>query len=178
MVSHGAPAQNLYGLEVKQNFIDIGYDKFTDWKTLKVTFICADILSDSDAVDELEGKIDIIYASSVFHGFNWDKQLKLATRCVKLLRRKPGSLLIGHHLGHIEPGHYPLGLATDSGPCEAFGHNEASWQNMWDLVGQDTGSEWKCETKMGDLRIPEGFKKDGAYGDEGRRMMMFSVVRE
>ena len=171
----GAPSENIYGLDVKQELMDCGYDLFLDRGRLKSRFVEADLLQDSDALDKLEGKFDVIFAASVFHIFDWEKQMKIARQCVKLLRRKPGSLLLGHHLGHIEPGHYPSGLNLDE---EAYGQNESSWQRMWDLVGQDTDSKWKCESTMEDLANPAAFRRDGGWGDEGRKLMTFTVVRE
>ena len=154
--------------------MDCGYDLFLDRETLKSTFVEADILQDSDTLNKLEGKFDIIFAASVFHLFDWEKQMRVARQCVRFLREKPGSLVLGHHLGHIEPGRYPLGF--DAG--EVYGQDETSWQRMWNLVGEETHSKWKCESRMEDTLRPTAFRRDGGWGDEGRKLMNFTVVRE
>ena len=104
---------NMYCMTVRRPrmFMDLtmerGYDLFLDRGRLKSTFFKADLLRDSDALDKLECKFDIVFAAAIFHLFDWDKQMKIARQCVKLLCKKPRSSPRGHHLGHIEPGHHP-----------------------------------------------------------------------
>ena len=73
--------------------MECGYGLFLDRGRLKSTFFKADLLRDSDALDKLDGKFDIVFAALIFHLFNWDNQMKIARQCVKLLCKQPRSLL-------------------------------------------------------------------------------------
>lgn len=42
-------------------------------------------------------------------------------------------------------------------------------------MGEETDSKWKCEWSMDDTGRPMAFRRDG---DEGRKLMKFTVARE
>lgn len=101
LVSDGAPSENIYGAELRQEFIDLGYDLFRDRDTLKSKFLIGDVFDDSDESEfkQIEGGIDIIYAASFFHLFNWDDQVRVAELVVRLLRPVRGSIVFGRQRG-------------------------------------------------------------------------------
>ena len=178
LVLDGAPAERIYGLDLKAGLMDAGYDLFQDRDSLLSTFIAADILDDSSSsspeLRELDGQIDIVFAGSFFHVFDWDAQMRISKRLARLMRSVPGSLVFGHHLGHAAPDTYPLGLGAGS----VYAHDEGSLQRMWTQVGLETESKWRVEAELEGTGKPVGFTKEGKWGDPGRRYMRFVVWRE
>lgn len=65
----GAPSQNLYACDLKHEFLDLGYELFQDKATLKMHGFAADVFAPSSALDEIDGKIDAIYAASFFRTY-------------------------------------------------------------------------------------------------------------
>ena len=49
---------------------------------------------------ELQESVDIIPISAVLHQWGWDEQIESATKLVAFT--KPGILVVGHRIGHIE----------------------------------------------------------------------------
>ena len=65
----GAPSPNLYACDLKGEFLDLGYDLFKDKETLRTHGFAADFFAPSSALDEIDGKIDGIYAASFFRTY-------------------------------------------------------------------------------------------------------------
>lgn len=72
MVYDGAPSQNLYACDLKGQFLDLEYDLFKDKATPKTHCIAADVFAPGSALDEVDGKIDAIYAASFFRTYSSD----------------------------------------------------------------------------------------------------------
>lgn len=175
-MADGAPAHNLIGTDLQQGFIDLGYDLFRDRETLMSKFFVSDILGNDASPTELNGKLDIIHASSFFHLFPLSKQTEIAKRLVKLLRPVPGSLILGRQTGNVKPGEYKHGSHDQTG---MWRHDASSWEEMWRAVGLNTGSVWRVEAN---LESTQGFtKRDGenemAWRNEGDRGLRFEVWR-
>ena len=155
--------------------MDVGYDLFQDRDRLRSTFVAADILDESSPeLRGLDGNIDIVFAGSFFHVFDWDAQMRISKRLALLMRSVPGSLVFGHHLGHVAPDTYPLGLGAGS----VYAHDKGSLQQMWTQVGLETGSKWRVEAELEGTGKLVGCTKEGKWGDPGRRYMRFVVRRE
>ncbi|KAJ9249617.1 hypothetical protein DTO207G8_6591 [Paecilomyces variotii] len=138
----GAPSENLYGSDLRLDFMELGYDLFLDKDKLKSRFIASDIFDPASALlKELSGKVDIIHTGSFFHLFDWDQQVAIAKQAVSILRHRPGSLIVGRQVGHVEAKEDP----RRSGAGLRYKHNPESWQKLWDQVGSETGSKWKVE---------------------------------
>ena len=67
LVADGASGSQLYGLDLEQRFIDLGYDSFCDRKKLQTHFVIGDILNPASNVSEIEGKMDIVFLFSSLH---------------------------------------------------------------------------------------------------------------
>jgi SAM-dependent methyltransferase len=104
LVADGAPSENLYGADLRSDWFELGYQLFNDTDTLKSTFYAADIFDPNSRLNEIDGKIDIIYAGSFLHLFGYDEQLEVCAKIVKLLKPKKGSLLVGRQVGQVEAG--------------------------------------------------------------------------
>lgn len=182
LVSDGAPSENIYGAELRKEFIDLGYDLFRDRNTLKSKFVIGDIFDDSAEswFHELRGRIDIIYAASIFHLFNWEEQVSMAERVVGLLKPVKGSMVLGRQRGNLQPAEYEH--RTNQGGT-MFRHNEASWKRMWKQVGESTGTTWdvsvillRGKDDLGKMQVA----RNGSFGnkvDAGDGSLRFEVVR-
>ncbi|KAL1965928.1 hypothetical protein VTN77DRAFT_5061 [Rasamsonia byssochlamydoides] len=167
----GAPSENLYGSDLRLDFISLGYDLFLDKDKFKAHFIAADIFDDnSDLVKQLTGKVDIIYTGAFFHLFDLEQQLQIARRVVTLLRDKPGVLILGRQVGNVVPGHYP----RRSGDGLRYRHDAASWTKLWEQVGEETGTKWKVDASLLEASAERGWK----WHDENSRLLRFAVRRE
>ena len=90
---------------------------------------------------EEAGGVDIVYAASIFHLFDWGQQVKVAERVVGLLKKRKGSLVVGRQRGSRTPMEYEH--RTNQGGT-MFRHNEESWREMWRVVGEKTVSGNLC----------------------------------
>ncbi len=76
----GAPSQNLYACDLKGEFLDLGYELFKDKETLKSHGFVADVFAPSSALDELNGKIDAVYAADFIRTCHSELILRLRHR--------------------------------------------------------------------------------------------------
>jgi hypothetical protein len=79
-----------------------------------------------NTLTELRGRVSVIYASSLFHLFNEEKQFELGERLASLLDPSPGSLIFGSQGGMPVKGQ-PNGVFP-----EMFCHSPESWIKMWE----------------------------------------------
>ena len=137
----GVPSQSLYGAELRPEFIELGYELFKDKETLQSSFLVGDLFTSSSGGQfrELEkrGGVDVVYAASLFHLFDWGQQVQVAERVVGLLKKRRGSVVLGRQRGNREPREYEH--RTNQGGT-MFRHNEESWREMWRVVGEKTVS--------------------------------------
>ena len=158
LVFDGAPSQNTYGADLSEDLLSTGYDLFKDKDRLQTTFMAADVFDDLSPLSKLTGQIDIIYTGAFFHLFNLGEQERVALRIVQLLAPKPGSLLVGQQTGADSSGEYSR--SSDKSGRKNFRHNAQSWKELWDRIGEQTGSRWTVEATLYfpefTLSVPEG----------------------
>ncbi|KAI1869679.1 uncharacterized protein JN550_005660 [Neoarthrinium moseri] len=178
MVVDGVDSSRLFGTDLEPRFLEMGYEMFRDKGRLRSMFVAGDVLDhDDDPKDPLrllDGKMTIIHAASFFHLFTWDDQVAAATRLVRFL--KPGdknAFIFGRQVGCEDPGYQqgPKGYTR-------YLHNAASWQKMWNEVGQQTGTRWRTEVDV----IPESGdavtkSADVNFEFEGLNRIRFGVYR-
>lgn len=171
LVSDGAPAQNLYAADLHPEFLELGFELFGDKDRLRAHFLTGDVFDDDHAAElaSLDAKIDVIHAASFLHLFDWDAQVRAATRMVRMLRpAAKDALVLGRQVGTQEPASYR----------GRFRHDADSFQRMWDEVGAKTGTKWMVKAELLPLteREKELQVKDGGE-EEGRHMrwMVFEV---
>lgn len=176
LVADGVDSAACVGSDLRLPFLDLGYDLFRDRDSLKTRFIEADVFDQSSALAQLDGAVDVVSASSFFHLFSWDEQKAVARRCLRLLKPRKDSLVLGRQVGNVDPGAYARRHADGS----RYRHDVASWRRMWDEVGAETGVEFAVE---GSLTEEIGFMPDFSApdkqirGQEGSRLMTYSVRR-
>lgn len=174
LIHDGAPAANVYGCDAMRGLADAGYDLFQDRSRLPNAILIADIFAtEPPTLAGPEGEVDMVFAGSIFHLFDWQQQAAIAERIVKHLQTRTGSLVFGHHLGHLHAGNYPYGLDSSS---TIFKHDEQSFQRLWQQVGEATETSWKVEATL-EIMAPAGFNKDGKWGDPDGRLMRFAAER-
>lgn len=86
------------------------------------------------SVVPLEGRIDFIYSSNLFHLFTEAQQLSTARKLASLLSPVPGSMIFGAHMGRLQKGFRTE--APPPKPCylgsDMFCHSAESWIELWD----------------------------------------------
>ena len=153
LVRDGAPSANTYGSDLWLGLMEVGYELFRDRERLQTTFIAADVFDDaSPLVAALAGRVDIVHAGAFFHLFGLEEQERAAMRVVQLLAPRPGSLVIGRQSGAEEAGEFSSSSYSRAGGRKHFRHNPRSWKELWDRVGERTGTEWAVEA---DVRTTE-----------------------
>jgi hypothetical protein len=145
-VHEGVPQENVYGADLSTDFINLGYELFLDKDTLQVRFIPTDIFDDhSELATNFSGQMDIIHASNFFHLFERDTQVDVAKRVLKLLRPKPGSLIVGTQAGSTMAQNYTWGKDRQV----SFFDNPTTWKELWDQVGRETGLQLQVDATEG-----------------------------
>ncbi|KAF8810807.1 hypothetical protein BYT27DRAFT_7091067 [Phlegmacium glaucopus] len=157
LLQDGYPANststNVYGCELLPEFITEGHKLYRDGpdskKPTPIKFFSDDIFnvpvkadgavaeSGSFGLNNLRGKIDILYAGALFHLFEEEKQFALAQRLVALInakfsadRNNTEAIIFGRHIGSLEAhkAHRPSEFGG------AFGHSPESWKEMWETI--------------------------------------------
>ncbi|KAF2659796.1 hypothetical protein K491DRAFT_590343 [Lophiostoma macrostomum CBS 122681] len=167
----GAPSENMYGSDLRKEFMDIGYELFRDQDTLKATFIAADIFDPDSDLRSLDGKIDIVNAGSFFHLWEYDDQVKAAKRVVALLKPQPGSLIMGRQVGNVNAG------ASAKSNTSRFRHSPETWSTLWKRVGEETGTQWDVNAYFTEIDLSNRKGFNFTADTEGMRRLMFSVRR-
>lgn len=173
LVADGVDGSKCYGTDLRLQFLDLGYELFRDKETLKANFIQADVFIDDSPLAALYGKVDIINASSFFHLFSREDQVKVARRCIKLWNGKPGNLLVGRQVGNDKPAEH----VSQFGGSRVYRHNSETWQELWNEVAAESGMKFRTESDLNSRFA--GMESVGKiFGEEeSTKMLVFSVER-
>jgi hypothetical protein len=133
----GAPPTNLYGSDLQQDFLKLGYDLFLDQSILPDSqLIAADILDkDSALFAQLQGKLNIVYISLFLHVFDWEKQVTVLENVLDLLAANPGSLIVCRVIACRDQA--ILNKMHERMPY--YYHDLASWNKLWEEIRARTG---------------------------------------
>ncbi|KAI1387133.1 uncharacterized protein F4822DRAFT_274999 [Hypoxylon trugodes] len=172
----GVDSSRLYGTDLEPRFLEAGYDLFKDRNKFKATLVAGDMLSQDGENGEgderlkiLDGKMSIIHATSFFHLFTWENQVRAALRMVRFLNpNDPDVMIFGRHVGTTTPGNNEGARGS-----KRYLHNAASWQDLWDEVGRLTGTTWRTEVEEID---EPGMHPDGNT-NEALRRLRYGVFR-
>ena len=168
LISAGVKPEQVFGLDLVDGFIKLGYQLFNDEEQLpNGQFIIHNLLV--PIPQELDGAFDVIFASAFFHLFDWDDQVTVTKHTVALLKPNKGSFLFGHQLGYSK-GKSKDNMPVPGGTC--YLHDPESFQKLWTLVGKDTETQWHVSVEN-DTEGPEYAKK----GDPDYRILRFRVER-
>lgn len=166
------PSAQLVGTDIRKEFWDLGYELFNDKDSLKSEFLEADLLAGDDLgpLSALAGKVDVIYAGTLLHLFDYAGQVQVVEKIIALLKPVKGAMLLGRQVGNTVAGETPRRTADAK---RMYRHNEESFREMWEEVGAKTGTKWRVESAM-----DEGDKEGSARWDPNFRDLKFAVFRE
>ena len=150
-VFDGAPADNLYASDLFEQYEDLAYELWNDRDIFpRNHYIKDDVLADNDQfmygnlmMNLGPGQADIIVINMFLHLFNYQNQLKVATRILRLLSHKPGSIILGSQAGVVNPIEQPLkppfDITEDGETRTIFRHSPESFIRMWEDAGRASG---------------------------------------
>ena len=197
-VFDGAPAHNLYASDLFAEYESLSYDLWQDRHVFpQGQYIADDILSDNDSFTNGPlmqrlgpGQTDIIAITMFLHLFDYQNQMKVATRILRLLSNKPGSMIIGSQAGvkeameqELKP---PFDKTRDGEKRTVFRHDPSSFTRMWEDAGLASGVPLRISAIF---QVPEsnavpvdgGFevtlKKKLFWPGEETRRLFFTIIR-
>lgn len=173
LVYDGAPAENLWGLEVQEEFITLAHDFFHDGQGRhRGHFVAADLLDRANPeLAAAQGTFGIIQLGMILHTWDRQGQLNACRRVIELLSSEPGSLIIGQSVGHLDGVESP-----GRGGKFIFKQNAETFRSMWEELSRETGTSWHVQTRLDDgLGIGQQKRK---WDDPKTRRLVFSVVRK
>jgi len=170
LVHDGAPSKNLWGAELKGDFLELGYDLFRDRETLHAHFMEADVFDTEGPLKQLEGKMNFVEIGLFLHLFDLAGQTKACERIVTLMKPQKGVLILGQQIGSLEAGSIDL-----SSGSKMYKHNLETFEKMWKEVGEKSGTEWKVSANMDTgLGINQ---EQRTWDDPKSRRLVFEVER-
>ncbi|CAI6336127.1 unnamed protein product [Periconia digitata] len=170
LVADGAPADNLYGCDLKKEFTELGYKLFEDRDRLSARFLAADIFEEDSELSTLKGTLDIVYTGSFFHLFNYSQQYAASLAVAKLLSPKKGSMLLGRQVGAVTAEEAPHQFEPSK---DRFHQSPESFKKMWADLGKELGVAFSVQASISELQ--EDVQK---FNDPGMGWVKFVVRRE
>lgn len=107
------------------------------------------MLNSSPSFEPLDGQFGIIHASSFFHLFGWDDQVKIGVRLVRFLKPETkAAMIVGRQVGtydatSLEAWREEQANLGVTGWRKNYQHDLTSWQLLWDEIGAKTGTKWE-----------------------------------
>jgi hypothetical protein len=137
-------SNRIVAVDLLQDFIDLG-QKLYKGPTKGIEFRTANVLDNSDTrLDDLKGKVNILYTGAVFHLFLEDDQRTMAELIAKLLARDGETIAFGAHRGASKKGPRPHPVRDTT----MFSHDPESWKEMWREILGDDAKNWTMETSL------------------------------
>ena len=171
LVFDGVPVDAVYGSDIFPTYETISHDLFRDADTFKGHFIGADLFDEEvdGPLVKTEGTWNVISILMFLHIFDWATQLRACKRILKLLSRKPGSMVIGAQTGSTEPGEQAIKppFVAKGEHKSVFRHSLETFREMWKIVEQDEGVHLKVDVEYDDREDRERRRKE--EDAEGKR---------
>lgn len=186
LAAAGIPSSALYGSDLVAEYLSTSYALFNDAATFKATLVPANIFSPSLFEDQFRGWEDnfaVIHAGLFLHLFNWEQQVVVCRRIVRMLKREKGALFVGEMAGCAGGGERgsDTKIWVKGEEVKQYLHDEESFGRLWSEVAEKTGTvgDWRVEGK---LRVRKKVSDDGSRGGgffvgEGIGWLTFSVER-
>ena len=173
----------LYGSDVFPDYERVGQELFRDADSFKGRFISADLFADdaNNALVKTEGTWNFVSIVMFLHIFDWATQIRACKRIIKLLARKPGSMVIGAQTGSTQSGEQTIKppYVAEGEQKSVFRQSAETFMEMWKIVEQDEGIRLKVDVVYDDQeerktrqKMDEalGKKKFFSGGPEQRRL--------
>lgn len=186
LVFDGARVESVYGSDVFSDYERVGHELFHDTDAFKNHFIGADLFDEdvNGALVKTEGTWDVISIVMFLHIFDWPTQIRACKRILKLLSRKPGSMVIGAQTGSTTPGEQVLKppFIAEGAHKSVFRHSADTFTEMWKIVEQDEGVRLKVEVVYDDqedrerrMEEEEAEGKKRYFSGSEQRRLFFTV---
>ncbi|BAE56567.1 hypothetical protein BDV35DRAFT_345226 [Aspergillus flavus] len=177
------PGSQLYGFDLEAGFFELGYKLFRDnADAFPATFVGADLGgSDEDwekaeIVGTMKGKIDVVWAGSLLHFWEYEGQLRGVERLIGLTRGEPGSIVCGRQMGSTVAGVYDLNGLTDKTMLH-YRHNVESLVEFWKEVGVRTGSKWEVQAELEIGETTTNMRDKAKFMDDNTRVIWWCATR-
>lgn len=182
----GVPVQSLYGSDIAHDYERVGHQLFRDGDRFTDRFIAADFFeedAEKSGLAKTEGSWDFINIIMILHLFDWPTQIQACRRILKLLSRKPGSMVIGEQSGSTEPREYVLKppMVAEGEHKTMYLHSDNTFIEMWRVVGREAGRVLKIEVVYDDqddrdMRAKEEqMGKKRFFSEAEQRFLFFTV---
>lgn len=190
IIAAGAPAQRVRGVELEPAFHELGFELFRDAERLgngngngsgsgssSEVMLVGDILLDSGAgsLDGLYGKMSVLHAASFLHLWDWDGQVDVAGRMVRLMQDRIGVRMLGRQIGSVRAG--AKVHETNKNGQTMWKHDPASFAALWAEVGLGTGTEWRVTAELGKPYVKMDERTGLWWHDPDTRTIIWSLVR-
>lgn len=142
----GIPSSQLFGFDLLQEFIDVGYEVFMDTpEATGIRIQAADVFDeDSWVVREMAGKCAVVNLGYFLHLFSYEKQVKAAVMLARALKGS-GGVLVGLHVQSWESSQFSHPIGGEA----VWRHDGESFMKMWEEVGREVGCEFEVEVEEG-----------------------------
>lgn len=157
----------IVAVDLQQEFLDLGQELFKG-PTPGIEFRAANLLDVNDkTLDDIKGKVSILYTGAVFHLFNEENQRIFAEAIARLLSPSGPAVVFGLHRGAKVKG-----VRASSSGRACFAHDPQSWKELWrDVLGE--------EVKKRDIRASlHGRWTDAEYVNEEKPLLQWSLWRD
>lgn len=136
-------SNKIIGVDLQQGFIDLGQDLYKG-PTPGIEFRAANLLDSSDnTLDDIKGKVTILYTGAVFHLFKEDDQRIFAKKINTLVAKEAEVAIFGMHRGQKVAG-----LRISRSGKNPYGHDPQSWKKLWtEVLGEDV-KNWSIKAEL------------------------------
>lgn len=178
LAADGAPSDKMFGADIESAFWDLGYDLFQDRSKFQGRYLESDILGNTSAPatsslrQQLQEKVDVVYAGAIFHLWDVDTQYDALKGLVELTKKD--SMIVACQLGSVEVETKP---AWREGLKPRLFHNADSIKKLWERVGETTSTSWTVEARIVDLDVLLPNERDRSWMDKTNRGLFFEATR-
>lgn len=168
--SEGVSTENMHASDIVGELWQIGYDLFSDKERMKAQFIEADVFDDNSQLQQFNGKMDIIIANQFIHLFDWDRQV-IAMKKIVGFTSGPNAIVVGYQRAREVSQKKAMTWG------DMFIHDAQTWQDIWRLVGEETGTKWNVDAILVDLEEWGMEKEDTVWMDQYPMGINFVATR-
>ncbi|KIJ17879.1 hypothetical protein PAXINDRAFT_72333 [Paxillus involutus ATCC 200175] len=172
----GFPAKQIVASDLKPELWELGHILFrSNPELFPATFVAGNALdptflspiaggreppapvdlSNISALNDLDGKVSAIWATSFFHLFSEKNQRQLAHALGCLLSPQSGSIIFGSHVAKPEKGVLTSEILGKE--VTMFCHDPESWKELWHIDGPVFSSNSvKLDTVLREMKSGDG----------------------
>jgi hypothetical protein len=103
-------------------------------------------------LDDIKGKVTLLYTGAVFHLFKEDDQRTFAEKIYSLLAKEGEVVVFGLHRGSQVKGPRTKFNSSQSGI--PYAHSPGSWKELWtEIIGEDV-KNWTIKANLRNTWTP------------------------